>query len=427
MSAAGLRCVRCGRAYPLDPMFEGCPQCASDGVPANVAPFYDEDSQRRFRPDLIAPGPRSLWRYDALLPVPREAAVTLQEGMTPLVEAPALARALGVDALFLKDESRNPTWSFKDRASSLAVSMARRHGARVIVAASTGNAGASAAAYAARAGMPCVVLTYGGAAPTMQTFVQSYGALLVMTETKRQRWDVMREAVHRHGWYPITNYTVPSVGSNAYGTEGHKTMAYEIAEALGWTAPDTVVVPTGLGDGYTGIYRGFQELRRLGLTSGTPRLVAAEVNGALLRVMDGAPPSVEVPARSPSVAISIGTTTTAFQTVQAMRESDGFAVSPTEDEIMAAQRDLATLEGVYAEASSAITVAALRKAAAERRLPGGGRVVCVITSSGLKDPSVTAARMPAPVRCEPTLDGLGRALRQYGYAVTASGAIERTG
>src|SRR5690606_33258538 len=187
---AGLRCIRCGREFDDGPAsLAGCPACATEKSRSNGTCVYDYDALKgRFPHEAVAAGQRGLWRWDALLPVSRRAAVTLGEGDTPLLRCDGLARAWGLKELSAKDETRNPTWSYKDRLCSVAISVARQKGARVIVVSSTGNHGAAAAAYAARAGLRCVVLTTVSVPTTMKTLMQSYGAAVVALPTLEDRW-----------------------------------------------------------------------------------------------------------------------------------------------------------------------------------------------------------------------------------------------
>src|SRR5919106_5105006 len=229
--------------------------------------------------------PRGLWRYRATLPVTAEP-VTLGEGATPLVHLDRLGRRLGLSKLYAKDESRNPTWSYKDRLCSVAVTHAVAAGARVVTISSTGNHGASTAAYAARAGLPCVIFTLDSVPDTMKTLMQAYGAAVVACPTSESRWALMRQGVERLGRYRTSGFIAPPVGSNPGGVEGYKTLAYEVAEDLGWTAPDVVVVPSSYGDGLAGIWKGWTELRALGLVGHAPRMIAAEPFGPLAHALD---------------------------------------------------------------------------------------------------------------------------------------------
>lgn len=398
----GLACPRCGAAFGIEPRFDGCPRCGRVAA-VNLVPVYDEAAQRAaFRPDALADRPSTLWRYEELLPVAAADAVTLHEGGTPLLATERLGRRLGVPRLWLKDESRNPTWSFKDRLAAVAISMARQLGARVVGCSSSGNAGAAAAAYAARAGLPCVVLTFEGSAGAMMTQMRAYGAMVVSTRDKADRWRLLERCVRELGWYPTTPYFGPPVGSNAFGVDGYKTLAYEVAERLGWRAPDWCVLPVAYGDALAGMARGFEDLHRLGLIPAVPRLVAAEIFGSLAAADKAAADTVPAVEKDhDTVAVSIGTLQSTWQALAALRRTRGRAVRVGDADLLALQAELAAAEGVYAEPSSVAALAAVRALRREGVVAEADTVVALLTATGLKDPDATARRAGAI----PVIDG----------------------
>ena len=357
-----------------------------------------------------------VWRFAPWLPEVHSP-ITLGEGGTPLVPLRRLGSDRGLPGLWLKDESQNPTWSFKDRLISVAISVAAAYNVPGVVAASTGNHGASTAAYAARAGLPCIVFTMPSTPATILTFIQAYGGMVVIVPTTEDCWRMVGECVERWGWFPTTNRVLPPVGSTPYGLEGYKTIAYEVAAALDWIAPDVMMIPVSAGDGLIGIWRGFQDLVAIGAIDRAPRLIAVEPYPAYAE-------AVHTPARrlitvvgSDSRAFNVGTTVPTYQGLVALRESGGEVVVVDDATTLAAQRQLAATEGIYAEASSVIGVAAAFRLAAEGRLKPDARVVCLSTSSGLKDPAVTAAGLPTPPTIEPDFGMLARALRDvYGFS-----------
>ncbi|MEI8410877.1 MULTISPECIES: threonine synthase [unclassified Kribbella] len=379
-----LTCVYCGTPYPAQPMPEGCPACRSDSFASGLTAVYDYD---RLKTDLgdapLSERGEGLWRYRRLLPVRQQAAeISLGEGGTPLVTLPDLADELGAEQVWIKDESRNPTWTFKDRNAAVTISKAVEFGAGAVVVSTSGNHGVAIAAYAVRAGVECVVLSYPGLPESQQSLIRAFGARLVITEPDK-RWEVMEEGIREHGWYPASNYTsIPTNG--AYGHEGYKTIAYEIADVLG-TTPDVVCVPTSYGEGLYGIWKGFDELERLGRADRGPRMVACEPAGGPLGLAVRTPrqPIVTVP-RTPTVARGIGGSVNSYISVAALAASDGLVAQPTDAQIMAAQRRLSAA-GFFVEPASAAGLAGLRILAAERRLPPGSRIVLVNTSSGLKN------------------------------------------
>ena len=260
----------------------------------------------------------------------RAEAVTLGEGNTPLLPAPSL----GLGDVWIKDELRNPTWSFKDRLGSGALTMAKRFGAKVIVSSSSGNAGAAAAAYAAKAGLPCVVFTVATSAGPLVLQMRAYGAMLVKVNDRMDRWRLQTEGVREFGWYPTSPFFGPVVGSNPYGMEAYKTIAYEIAEAFDWKPPDWCVLPVCYGDALYGMWKGFQELRALDWIQRVPRFVAAEVSGSLPAALasgDAMPP--EVARNAPTIATSIGAAQATVQALDVLRHSNGAAVTVGDDEM----------------------------------------------------------------------------------------------
>jgi threonine synthase len=299
------------------------------------------------------------------------------------------------------------------------VSHAVEIGARVITISSTGNHGASTAAYAARAGLPCVIFTLASVPDTMKTLMQAYGAAVVECPTSEARWALMREGVERLGWYPTSGFVLPPVGSNPWGIEGYKTIAYEVVEELGWTAPDVVVVPSAYSDGLFGVWKGFTELHHLGLVKAPPRMIAAEPFGPLAHAMERrleAPETVEAPG--PSVAFSIASRYGTWQGLAALRDSGGAGVRITDEGIFEAQRALAREEGLFVEPSSATSMTAVMQLAARREIDPDQTLVIVLTSSGLKDPGASRTWMPAVPAVGPDFDRLLATLREaYGLAL----------
>src|SRR2546428_5926970 len=244
----GFRCHRCGHLYPPGRHFLGCPACAGDR-PSNVIAEYDYEAIAKvFTRETLDHRPSTMWRYARFLAVEEEHIVSISEGYTPLVGCPNLGRKLGLSSLYVKDESRNPTWSFKDRMASAGVSSAVALGCGVITAASSGNGGAAAAAYAARAGLDAVIVTTPQFPLTMRTLMQSYGAKVVATKTMRERWTIVRLGVEKYGWFPTQNFLDPPIGANPYALEGCKTMGYEICEQLEWRHPADASSPEGSRD-----------------------------------------------------------------------------------------------------------------------------------------------------------------------------------
>ena len=380
----GFACIRCGASYPttFDIDSSGCPAC-HETAPANLKPIYASPADPRSIP---ASAPRSLWRYAHMLPCALKDAVSLGEGQTPLIEATRIGRTLGVPNLFIKDEGRNPTWSHKDRFSTVAVSVARAQGAQVVATASSGNAGASLAAYAARAGMRCVVTTFPGSTGAMLAQIRKYGATVLPLVNRMDRWTLLAEAATRHGWFIASPFRAPVVGSHPLGIEGYKTIAYELVEQSDGVAPDWCVLPVCYGDALSGVWAGFQELFAQGMISSLPRMVAAEVHGSLTRALaTGSDRLEERSIAFESLAVSIGAPRSAYQALKALRDSSGCAVSVTNDGLVDMQERLAASEGIFAELTSVTPLLAIARLRREGVIAPEERVVAVVTASGLKD------------------------------------------
>jgi threonine synthase len=385
--------LRCGSWFGVRDYVSDCPHCR-DEAPSNLVVAYDDGDaafRRRPKPSGHDIG---LWRYGDLLPVSRRDAVSLGEGNTPLHRLSSLGGEIGLDGLFGKDETRSPTWSFKDRLACIAVSAAKKLGAPAVVSSSTGNAGAAVAAYAAKAGLPCVVFTAGAAPGPLLTQMRIYGATVVSLARKDQRWPLMRHAVDLFGWFPTSPFFGPVVGSNPYGIEGYKTLAYEVAEALDWRVPDCCVLPVCYGDALIGMWRGFEEMRSLGWIDRMPRMMAAEIYGSLGAALRGHGDALpDMPLTHDTLAKSTTATRGTFQSLYVLRKSNGAATTVSNEAILEYQAKLARLEGLYVEPASAAAIAAVAQFKAAGQIRTDETVVALLTAAGLKDPQATAASL----------------------------------
>lgn len=312
--------------------------------------------------------------------------VTLGEGQTPLVFCSRIGASLGVANLLIKDEGRNPTWSYKDRFSTVAVSIARSEGAKVVATASSGNAGASLAAYAARAGLDCVVATFAGTASPMLSQIRKHGATVVSLANKVDRWKLLAEAQQRFDWFIASPFSAPVVGSHPLAIEGYKTIAYEIIEQTSGDVPDWCVMPVCYGDALSGVWAGFKELFHAGTIDRLPKMVAAEVHGSLSAAL--AEGTDHIPEQEPcfdSLAVSIGTTRSTYQALRVLRESSGQAVSVSNDGLIEMQSNLARSEGIFAELASVTPLMAIKTLSERDVISPRDKVVAVVTASGLKD------------------------------------------
>jgi len=413
-----MECIRCGNPAKKNQFHAGCLVCAGKDKPANLTTVYDVEKARdAFEPSELAKRPLGVWRYEALLPFSAEQAVTLQEGGTPLVAAPRLAEHLGMRALWIKDESRNPTWSFKDRAATMSASHARMLGSPALVVSSTGNAAAAVAAYARRAGLPAIVLFAKSVETVMSAFVRSYGAYVVATPTKLDRWVLMRHCVEAWGCYSAGSYVNPPIGGNPYMVDGYKTIGYEIWEQLGRRQPDWIFGPSGYTNGLYGIYKSFQELRALGFVEEGPRMGVAEIYGSLSRAIEEGSDTLRASVVDrPTVAISMGTAQNAYQGLVTIRESNGLARQVADEEILAAQTLMVETEGIFGETASATGLAALMQGLDEGQVERDTEVVLILTSTGLKTLGVTGGNLDAEVPLVEDVQEFSSILkRKYGF------------
>ncbi|PQZ27085.1 threonine synthase [Ochrobactrum vermis] len=349
----------------------------------------------------------SLWRYAEKLPFDSRTAISMGEGLTPLLRSERIGNEIGVTDLFIKNESYNPTWSHKDRFSTVAVTAAVDTDAHVVATSSSGNAGASLAAYAARAGLECVVATIAGSAGPMLTQIQKYGARVVAFENKHDRWPFLAKGVERYGWFATSPYRQPVVGSHPIGIEGYKTLAFEIIEQSNGTVPDWCAFPVCYGDALVGAWLGFCELLADGSINRMPRLLAAEAYGSLAQALEtGSDQVSDMTASFSTLAVSVGATRSTYQALKALRVSNGAAVPVTNEGLISFQDRIAAAEGTFLELSSVMALAAIAKARRQNIIQGYESVVAVVTASGLKDvdKSVSGNKLPRFVNIEDALE-----------------------
>lgn len=317
--------------------------------------------------------------------LPYSSWVSLGEGSTSCVSAPALAAETGVARLLVKNEGQNPSGSHKDRASCLTVTRALDVGARRIVAASSGNAGASLALYAAAAGLDCTIVVTAALPPILRRAITQTGADLIEVEDSLARWELVAKMVREENCFPATNYLNPPVGSNHFGVEGLTTIAYELAEDLG-DGIDAILVPTSRGDLVWGLYEGFRRLKEARHVERLPKLFVVEPYARLSRVLDGADQTGSFPGATNLFSIAGSTVT--YQSVQAAQKSRGCAVVVDDAAVV---RDAARLaqQGFYLELSAAATLTGLEVLMHKGAIAADETVALIATSNGYKD-------MPTP-------------------------------
>ena len=408
-AATGLTCRECGASYPLAASHV-CELCFG---PLEVA--YDDDLLRRVTRESIAAGPHDMWRYAGLLPAGHDPLlrVTLGAGMTRLHRADRLAAALGMrpGALWVKDDSGNPTHSFKDRVVSVALSAARQFGFEVASCASTGNLANSVAAHATRAGMRSVVFIPSDLEQGKVVQTGVYGQTLVAVDGSYD--DVNRLCAEVAGEQP---WAFVNVNLRPYYAEGSKTMGYEIAEQLGWRLPQQVVLPMASGSLLTKVDKAFRELGRLGLVDATPYAVfGAQATGCSpisAAFRDGH--DVVRPVKPSTIAksLAIGNPADGPYALDAVRRSGGAMADVSDAEVVEGIRLLARTEGVFAETAGGVTVATLAKLLAEGRLDPEAETVVCNTGDGLKTLDAVAPVAGPTVTISPALS----AFREAGVA-----------
>lgn len=404
-----LVCSRCGREYrPHDnPLL--CEK--RDLGRLDIIYDYDAISNKLTRTVLESRTVRDIWRYEELLPVSSRFSVRLGEGGTPFIHARRLGEKLGVRNLFLKDETRNPTASFKDRAMAVGLAKAIELQKEDVVTASSGNAAASLAAYSAAAGIRCHAFVPQDASKGKVAQLLLYGATTLRCKQVKEGEDStvqsMIAATDRFGYYPC-----PSFGPfNPYQVEGPKTIVYELYEQQKWADPDLILVPTGSGCLLTGIWKGLEDLKRLGLIGSFPRLVAVQPEGnqALVKAIQGGLAFNQIVPEAHPKSVASGLLDPypwdGDAAMAAVRNTKGAGVSVSDEEIMQAVKDLAAYEGIFSEPSGAAGLAGLRNLITGGLVDKNGIVIVLVTGSGLKDPDKLVEMYPQPRLAEPEPEG----------------------
>jgi threonine synthase len=411
----GYRCSLCGADYAPDQVQYVCPRHGDSG---NLDVVLDYAAiNRAASPEAIAASRDfSIWRYLPLLPVgdPGFAGTPLRAvGWTPLYRAERLAASLGLRNVFVKDDGRNPTASFKDRASAVVMARAIEIGAPVIAAASTGNAGAALAGMAAAVARPAVILAPQTAPPAKVAQLLMFGAkVLLVNGNYDQAFDLTLAASREFGWY------CRNTGYNPFTVEGKKTAAFEISEQLSvisgqWRAPDWVFVSVGDGNIISGIHKGFKDLLALGWIDKMPKLmgVQAEGSAACANAWRANTETITpVSATTLADSISVDLPRDGVRAVRAVRETGGAYVVVSDDDILAAMRDLARGLAVFAEPAGAAAYAGLAKAVREGIMGADETVVVVVTGNGLKDVKSAMQAAGEAIKVEPNLEDIKRVI-----------------
>jgi len=409
-----LKCMICGKTYQPDEVKYVCPDHGNEGI---LDVVYDyELIARRLSPVSLAENPDpTIWRYKPLLPVEPDAEVPpLTVGGTPLYETPRLAEHLGLKHVWVKDDGREPTASFKDRASAIAIVKGREAGAEIITTASTGNAAAALSGLAASIDQPNVIFVPASAPQAKIAQLLTFGSTVMLVDgTYDDAFELCMEAADAFGWYNR------NTGFNPYMSEGKKTVSYEICEQLDWNAPDVIFVSVGDGCIIGGVYKGLYDLLQLGWIDHMPRIIGVQAEGSnyMAEAWEKGEDVLTKPpidARTVADSISAGLPRDRLKAMRAVRESNGAFVTVSDDEILVAIPELAQKTGVFAEPAGATAYAGLVKAVELGLVSPEDRIVVINTGSGLKDvaSAMKAAEMTGaePHRIQPNLEDVKRAL-----------------
>lgn len=402
---AGLKCLVCGTVFPHGNLFT-CQKCGPEGI-LDVQYDYSGLDWKSGAPDPAAPG---IWRYRELLPVSPDLHLPhLQIGATPVYDLPRLARHVGIRKLFLKDDGRNPTNSFKDRASAVGVMKALEFGFNTVACASTGNAASSLAGLSAAVGLRSYIFVPERAPEPKITQLLIFGATVFRVKgSYEQAFDLSTQACEQFGWYNRNS------GTNPYLVEGKKTAGLEIAEQSGKNMPDWVVVSVGDGCTIGGIGKGLQEMKRLGVIGRVPRLLGVQAEGArpIVEVFMSGKDLVPSGAETIADSIAVGTPRNWRRAIHQVRESHGEMIAVPDDEILEAMRLTARLGGVFGEPAGIAGLAGLKKAVSQKIIGANESALVVVTGNGLKD--IQAARRAAGSEnlVEPNLDAVAEVLER---------------
>lgn len=386
-----IRCIKCGMEYDLDEIIYTCRECGS------ILEVVIEPKVSR---DVFEGRKETMWKYKEFMPVNESKIVTLQEGGTPLIRCDNIGKELGVK-LYVKFEGANPTGSFKDRGMSVGITKALELGVGSVGCASTGNTSASLAAYAARANLRCIVLLPQGKVALGKLAQAMFHGAMVLSV--KGNFDEALEAVTRLALMGEV-YLLNSV--NPFRLEGQKSIGFEIVDELGWRSPDRIILPVGNAGNISAIWKGISEFYRAGFIDERPMMTGIQAEGAspIVNAFRKGEMEIEVVENPETVAtaIRIGAPVSYLKALRAIYESEGFAESVSDREILEAQKLLARREGVGVEPASAASIAGLIRLLDEGEIDRGEEIVCIATGHLLKDPdtAIRACREPFEVEAD---------------------------
>jgi threonine synthase len=400
----GLKCIKCGADYSPDKMTFTCEKCGGL-LEVHIDTDKIDVDRKTFESRKLG-----VWRYREFLPVSEGAnIVTLEEGGTPLYWAENLPNKLGLKEFYIKNEGANPTGSFKDRGMTMGVTKALEFKVKGVCCASTGNTSASLAAYAARAKLDCLVLLPAGkiAIGKLAQAILHGARVIAINGNFDDALELVRAASERFNIYLLNSI-------NPWRLEGQKTEAFEIVDQLDWQVPDRVIVPVGNCGNISAIWKGFNEFFRYGLIERLPKMIGIQAEGAapVVHAFNEGREDV-IPVENPdtiATAIRIGAPVNAPKALRAIRESGGIITGVSDEEIIKAQKLLASLEGIGVEPASAASVAGLIKLVESGGVDTDEKIVCITTGHALKDPEAIFKGYEKPIEIEPEIEELEKVL-----------------
>ncbi len=397
------KCVKCGKEHPATPDVTTC-EC---GGILDIVYDYDYIKSHLTKEKLAARKDLTMWRYRELLPIEEETENTpLRVGNTPLYEEPRLAEMLGLGHLYVKDDGLNPTSSLKDRASAMAVAKAKEAGKDIIACSSTGNAASSLAGNAAAAGMKTYIFVPSRAPKGKVAQLLTFGATVVSVQGNyEETFELSSKAIDRWGWYNR------NAAVNPYLSEGKKTVSLEICEQLQWKAPDYIAVAVGDGCTIGGVWKGLKDLYAIGFIDKLPRLISCQAEGCcpLNRAIEEKAPWHPMEENTLADSIAVGVPRNPDKALQAIEESHGLVVNVSDAEIMAAQKLLGSVCGLFGEPAGVTGTAGVKKLCEMGVLGKDNTVVTMISGNGLKDVENAIKAAGAPISCPNDMESLLKA------------------
>jgi threonine synthase len=395
-----MRCISCGEEYSDQEIIYTCKKCGS---------ILEVICQPNVSKDVFSCRKSTMWKYKEFMPVDPSGIISLEEGGTPFCKCDKLGEQLGIE-LYVKVEGSNPTGSFKDRGMSVGITKAMELGVDTVGCASTGNTSASLAAYAARAGLKCVVLLPAGKVALGKLAQAMFHGAQVLSV--RGNFDQALEAITSLALQGHL-YLLNSI--NPYRLEGQKSIGFEIVDDLGWKSPDRIILPVGNAGNISAIWKGITEFNRAGFIDDLPRMTGIQAEGAAPiahAVWEGH--NDIVPVENPetvATAIRIGAPVSSKKAIRAIYESDGLAETVSDEEILSAQKLLARTEGIGVEPASAASIAGLIKLVNTGKIDKGEQVVCVVTGHVLKDPNIAINACEEPIEINADINAILKVIK----------------